>query len=91
MGEKLERRTEEKSTKQDILKGVHLFFADVLSDFVLCLLEFYGVYSREKGILFRKKIKKRLLKNKIRCGYQTENLFCGCLMTKEFLKDGRQI
>ena len=52
MGEKLKWRTGKKSTKQDILKGVHLFFADVLSDFVLCLLEFYGVHGREKRIFF---------------------------------------
>lgn len=74
--------------EQDILKGIHLFFADVLSDFVLCLLEFYGVYSREKGIFFRKKIQKGLLKNKIRCGYQAEVLLCGCFLTWELLHDG---
>ena len=71
--------------KKDILKGVHLFFADVLSDFVLCLLEFNDIYSREKEILFRKKIQKGLLKNKIRYGYQAEILLCGCLLTWELL------
>lgn len=75
--------------EQDILKGVKLFFSDVISDFVLCLLEFYDVYSREKGILFRKKIQKGLLKNKICCGCQAEVLLCGCFLTRELLQDGR--
>lgn len=74
MGEKLERRTGEKSTKQDILKGVHLFFADVLSDFVLCLLEFYGVHGREKRIFFARKSKRDC--SKIKSAVDIRQRFC---------------
>ena len=41
-------RTGEKSAEQDILKGVHLFFTDVLSDFVLRLLEFFATMSSDE-------------------------------------------